>query len=79
MSSTAITCPTCQSTSWSRREERIVQDVASIDTDVVAFDGQPIFDFDDEETIETTPLTDFVCRNGHLADARNSARLEELR
>ena len=79
MSSTAIICSVCQSTSWSRREERIVQDVASIETDVVAFDGQPIFDFDDEETIETTPLTDFVCGNSHPADAESSARLEELR
>lgn len=79
MNSTAIACPTCQSTSWSRREERIVQDVASIETAATAYDGQPMFEFDDEETIETTPLTDFACSNGHRATAEISARLEEWR
>jgi hypothetical protein len=73
-----VQCPTCQDTYWSREEERVVQDTAYIETSQP--DAAMVFaEFRDEETIETKPLSEWTCANGHEAGDEEKAKLEQIR
>ncbi len=70
----AIRCPECGSSYWSRLEERTVQDEAWIQTDET-----DVFEFHDEETVETKALGPWECGGKHDATDDISEQLQEMR